>query len=386
MTSISAILVVSDATLAAGTKRVLSELPIRILVDEPSVADWNEFCERVEAMGPDVVILDLGILRDSIEETMERIRKVPRPPSVIVVHTEAHAETILRVIRAGAMEYCNPPVEKPMRTALEKILRQKMESAPAKGSGKTFGFLGAKGGCGATTIACHTAVSLPSLIDDRVLLADFDLQGGMVEFLLKCKANYSVMQAMQNAHRLDESYWKALVTNGIVKLDVLTAPPASAQRQAMPVDRLPGVLQFARTVYGATVVDLGRFLTMGALSAMSELDQTLIVTTLDVLALHHARKIVESLLDAGYARERIGLVVNRVTSQRDLEPEDVEKLLGVPITAVLGDDSTSLHEAYPEGKLLMSDSRLYQQIVRMARKLAGVPETQQKKKFLFFGS
>jgi pilus assembly protein CpaE len=149
---------------------------------------------------------------------------------------------------------------------------------------------------------------------------------------------------------------------------------------------LPGVLQFARTLYPATVVDLGRFLTMGAMSAMTELDQTLIVTTLDVLALHHARKIVESLLEAGYARERVGLVINRVTSQRDLEPEDVEKLLGIPITAVLPDDTAALHEAYPEGRLLRPDSKLYQHIVRLGRRVAGLPETQQKKKFLFFGS
>ncbi len=386
MSSISAILVVSDATLSSGTKRCLADLPVRILVDEPSFEDWNEFCERVESFAPDVVILDLGILRDSIEHTMARIQKIARPPAIIIVHTEVDADTILRVIRAGAVEYCYPPVEKPLRVALEKILRHKSESKASRGIGKTFGFLSAKGGCGATTIACHAAVALPQLLDDRVLLADFDLSGGMVEFLLKCKPQYSVIQAMQNSHRLDENFWKALVSNGIPKLDVLTGPPPTAQRLPMHVDRLPGVLQFARSVYGSTIVDLGRFLTPGALAAMSELDQTLIVTTIDVLALHQARKIIESLLDVGYGRERIGLVINRVTNQRDIEPEDVQSLLGVEITAVLPDDPGSLLEAYREGKLLSSDSNLNRQIIGLVRKIAGLPIQQQKKKFLFFGA
>lgn len=389
MSSISAILVVSDATLAAGTKRCLADLPIRILVDEPSFENWNEFCERVESFAPDVVILELGILRDSIEHTMARIQKMARPPAIIIVHTEADADTILRVIRAGAVEYCYPPVEKPLRVALEKILRHKSESKPAKGSGNTFGFLSAKGGCGATTIACHAAVALPQLLDDRVLLADLDLSGGMVEFLLKCKSQYSVIQAMQNSHRLDENFWQSLVSNAIPnvpKLDVLTGPPPTAQRQQMPVERLSAVLQFARSVYGSTIVDLGRFLTPGALAAMSELDKTLIVTTLDVLALHQARKIIESLLDVGYARERIGLVINRVTNQRDIEPDDVQSLLGVEISAVLADDPGSLQEAYREGKLLNSDSKLNRQIISLARKVVGMPVEQQKKKFLFFGA
>ena len=312
MSSISAILVISEATLAAATRRCLADLPIRILVDEPSFEDWNEFCERVESFSPDVVILDYGILRDSIEHTMERLQKMPRPPATIVVHTEAQADVILRAIRAGAVEYCHPPVERPMRVVLEKLLRQKAESAPSRGTGKTFGILSAKGGCGATTVACHLGTALPTLLADRVLLADFDLAGGTIEFLLKCKSPYSVAQAMQNSHRLDESFWKALVWNSGSKLDVLTGATPAMQRQSMPVERLSAVLQFARAIYGMTIVDLGRFLSHAAMVSASELDQILIVSTIDVLALHHASKIVESLLDVGYGRERMRSEERRV--------------------------------------------------------------------------
>jgi len=56
------------------------------------------------------------------------------------------------------------------------------------------------------------------------------------------------------------------------------------------------------------------------------------------------------------------------------------------VTAVLPDDTAALHEAYPEGKMLATDSRLYQHLARLARRVAGLPEEQQKKKFLFFGS
>lgn len=386
MSSISAILVVSEATLAAGTKRCVAELPIRVLVDEPSFGDWNEFCTRVESFSPDVLILDYGILRDSIEDTMSRIQKMPRPPAVIVVHTEPDADTILRVMRSGAVEYCYSPVDKPLQAALEKIIRQKSDSNLSRGPGKTFGFLSAKGGCGASTICCHAAMILPQLLSDRVLLADFDLSGGTVDFLLKCKSPYSVLQAMQNSHRLDDSYWKALVWNTPTKLDVLTGPTPAMQRQPMPVDRLPSVLQFVKFVYGATIVDLGRFLTPSVMAAAVELDRLLIVTTLDVLALHHASKIVESLLEVGYPRERLGLILNRVSSQRDIEPEDVQTMLGISIAGVIEDESSALQEAYREGKLLDPQSRLSQKLSRILRELAGLPKVQQKKKFLFFGA
>lgn len=385
MTSLSAVTVINDAGLTAAVNRCLSNLPVRVLFEAASVSDWEEFGKRLEAVGPELLFIDLGVLNEPIEKVFERLNKLDHPPAVIAVHVEAQSDVILRTIRAGAIEYCNPPIEAPLRAAIEKQLKAKAESAPARGSGKVFGFLSAKGGCGATTIACHVAAAMPSLIEDKVLLADLDLNGGMVGFLLKAKSQYSIAHAMQNSHRMDLSFWKAIVSNGIPKLEVLSAPPPSAQRQPYDVSQIPSVLEFTRSVYGATIVDLGRFLPASAMAAIEEIDKTLIVSTLDVLALHQARKIVESMLDAGYARERLGIVLNRITNQRELEPDEVEKLLGVPVLAVLPDDSASLHEAYPEGKLLAADSPLYLRIVRLARTLAGVPEPEKKKKFLFFG-
>lgn len=387
MVSLAAIFVVSDAGLATGVRRSVSDLPVRVVVEEPSIVDWNEFCERVETLAPDVLVVEFSALKGSIEDSMARLQRMPRPPAVIVVHTEAQAEIILRLIRAGAMEYCYSPVELPLRLALEKLLVKKAATMPARGAGRTYGFLSAKGGCGASTVACHVAASLQHATPDRVLLADFDMDGALLEFLLKCKPTYSVAQALLNAHRLDESYWKALVATGGPNLDVLTGPTGAAQREQLPVERLTGLLQFARTVYLHTIVDLGRFISPASLAAARELDVIYLVTTLDVLALHQARKVVELLLDVGYGRDRLNLVVNRVSAQRDIEPADVEKLLGLPVTSVLPDDSAALREAYPEGKLLSANSKLYQHLARLARRMAGLSEEQQqKKKFLFFGS
>jgi pilus assembly protein CpaE len=386
LASLAAIFVVSDAALGAGVRRSAVDLPVRVLVDEPSFLDWDEFSARVEMLAPDVLVLEYAALRAPIEETMKRLQQMRKAPAVIIVHTETQADVILRVIRAGAMEYCYAPVEQPLRVALEKLLAKKAETASARGCGRTYGFLSAKGGCGATTVSCHVAVSLQYAVSDRILLADFDMGGALIDFLLKSKPAHTVAQAIVNLHRLDESYWKALVTAGGENLDVLTGSLVGALGEPLPVERLAGVLQFARTLYPHTIVDLGRFISPAALAAVRELDRTYLVTTLDVLALHQARKVIELLLNAGYGRDRVGLVVNRVTGHRDIDPADVEKLLGVPVTSVLPDDTGALHDAYPEGKLLAPESRLYLHLARLARRVTGLPEEQQKKKFLFFGA
>ena len=58
--------------------------------------------------------------------------------------------------------------------------------------------------------------------DTRVLLSDFDLNSGMMRFMLKLQNEYSVLDAVENSLRMDEDLWPQLVTS-FGKLDVLHA-------------------------------------------------------------------------------------------------------------------------------------------------------------------
>src|SRR5579863_7606970 len=155
--------------------------------------------------------------------------------------------------------------------------------------------MSAKGGCGATTIACHTAVELPHQTGTRVLLADLDLESGIVGFLLKAPGRYSIADAVSNTQRLDENYWKALVSNGIAGLEIITAP-STPSRQPYRPEQLRIVLSFIRTQYDWIVLDLGRGLGFNSVAALEEVDDLVLVTTLEVPALHQAKVIIQKLL------------------------------------------------------------------------------------------
>src|SRR5689334_21241668 len=99
-----------------------------------------------------------------------------------------------------------------MREALENLsaLRGKNSSSGAGSLGRIFGFLSAKGGCGATTFACHVATVVARELRQPFLAGDFDFEAGLLRFILKSKSTYSVRDALDNMHRMDASYWKAL--------------------------------------------------------------------------------------------------------------------------------------------------------------------------------
>jgi pilus assembly protein CpaE len=382
-------LAIENRDLWDQTQACLAGLPFRIIVQHQDVGDLSNFLDRLERMRPDVVLVDISGWNEPLDGLLTSIRAATGDPMIIALNTAADSESILQSLRAGVNEYLYPPLEETLRRALEKRSadRSRRRDGSAKGSGKAVAFVSAKGGCGATTLVTHVAAELGHQ-NLKVLLMDLDLDAGMVGFLTKTKSVYSVLDAVNNIHRLDISYWKALVSNGIPNVEIVASPLALATKTQPRDDQLRHVLSFARPHYDWTLVDLGRSLSRMAMAALEEMDEVCLVITLEVPALHQSKQIIQTLLDTGYGKNRIRLVLNRAPKRFDISPGELEKMLGVPIFAMVPNDYPELYETYAEGRMLNRSSELGKQIAKLAVKLANLkdenPEIQGKKRFSLF--
>jgi len=61
------------------------------------------------------------------------------------------------------------------------------------------------------------------------------------------------------------------------------------------------------------------------MAALEEIDEACIVTTLDVPALHQAKQVIQTLLDGGYGKARIRLVLNRAPKRMEISPAELER-------------------------------------------------------------
>ncbi len=385
MYPLAAAMVVDSEVLRAELEQAFQSLAVRVVVDLPEMpSEWSSFLDRLDRMKPDVVMLSMGRLASPLEEVISAVRSTAARPAVFILHTEADPEAILRALRAGASEYLFPPIGQQLQAALERVARTR-EAATERTApgGRVAAFLSAKGGCGATTIACHVALELPRLIDAKVLLADLDLQAGLIGFLLKNKSDYSVADAVYNIQRLDQSYWRGLVSNGIPNVEFITAPSRPASKN-LPPGHVKQVFSFARTQYDWTVLDLGRHVTALTLTMLEMSDEAYLVTTHEIPALHQTKQLVQLLLDSGYPRDRLRLVLNRIPKRSDVTLDELESMLGITIFATLANDYQSLQEAFTEGRMLDTSSHLGRDLQRLAAKIAGV-DINKKKKFSLFG-
>lgn len=368
--------------IAVLIRSAVGTLDARIVGDELGVA---ELAEQIDRLRPDLAVVDAACPEPPLAELVARIRAGCGSTMIAAVHDSADPELILAALRAGVNEFLYPPFGEGLRSALERKSDQQRSQTPGvRTKGKTIGFLSAKGGCGATTVASHLAAALGRRGNQQVLLADLDMQNGIIRFLMKAKSPYSILDAVKNLHRLDESYWKALVSNGRPNLEIISGPETASMKWPEP-EQIRPVLKFARSNYEWTLVDLGRGLDPFILNALEEIDEAYIVITLDVPALHQTKQLVKVLLDSGYRRNRIRLISNRVPKQLEMKPDDLEKMLGIPVYAMLPEDPAALHAAYSEGKLVNEGTNLGRQLERLAAKLSGGDaEHKPKRRFFFF--
>jgi len=380
-------LVIENKELWEEIKDVLKTLPFRTVLEQAEVGDWPEFLNKVERIRPDVLLFDISKTSVEIEEHVRRVRSLPGAPAFFAVDANAQPEKILRAIRSGAAEFLYPPLAVPLQSALAKLADEKStQQHDSRGGGKIAAFLSAKGGCGATTIACHTAVELAALTHQKVLLADLDLESGLVSFLMKATAQYSVLDAIQNLHRLDPNFWKALVSNGRPGVEVMGSAATPNLREAPEPEQIRDVLRFMRAQYSAVLLDLGRNLTKFSLAAIANVDMTFLVTTLEIPALHQVQHIVRALLSAGYPKDRLHVILNQVPKNPEVTISELETMLGNPIFLTLPNDYGALYECYAEGKLLPAGNRLAKRFAEVAARIGGVEiGSREKKKFSLFG-
>jgi pilus assembly protein CpaE len=384
MHTLTAGLIIENKDLRDELHALVAELPVRILFDEPSVGNWTSLEERLSRTAADLVIIDAAAA-GNVEEAVGRIRSAAHKPAVIVLHTEADSVMILQALRAGASEYLFPPIANPLKSALERITGERAPVAGAVRKGaRTVGFLGAKGGCGVTTIACHVAVEIPARTKQELLLVDCDLQAGLVSYMMKSRSGYSVADVAGNIHRLDQSYWRGVVSNGKPGVEVLSAPETPSGREVQ-LPNMSAVLGFARTQYDWVLVDMGRSVTAATLTIAEAMDQLYIVTTAELPALHQTKQTLDTLTGVGYPRERVQVVLNRMPRRMDVSVKELDKMLGANICVTIPDDPGPLADAMADGKLLDSANTLGRHFGRLAAKICGLEaEPPVKKLFGFF--
>jgi MinD-like ATPase involved in chromosome partitioning or flagellar assembly len=219
---------------------------------------------------------------------------------------------------------------------------QALESGSGKKHAPVFAFQPAKAGSGATTTALFVAHILATLAEKKVLVLECDLHAGPISMLYNLRPTYSIMDALEDSHRLTDESWNEMVTR-TGGIDVLSSVSRLGVRQVSPwgYQRL---LSFVRSRYDVIICDLPEVVN-NATEVVARAAQTVFVVTSPCSpSLFLATRRRYDLEARGVGATKVKYIVNRKTLDRTIPREagwaiDAEKIAAIPLDPSLIDAS-----------------------------------------------
>ena len=327
--------------------------------------------ESVSMKPTDVVILD--VREKGLPAGVAALKRHHPQVGIVIVASILDPALLLEAMRAGVNEVLPEPLlPDEVRKAIERVTENRTHAEP----GRVFGFVGAKGGVGTTTVAVNVATALGHASKpDRALLIDLHQTGGDAAIFMGADPRFSAMDALNNMHRLDETFFRTLVVQTAPHTDLL----ASAERPvpgAFDRGGLQQLISFASSVYKHTVIDLPQ--SDGAvMDVLDQLTAIYVVANQELATVKSASRL-SSLLRERYGRDKVTLILSRTDRHAEIGREDVEKAVGAPVTHAFPSDYRVALQALNKGRPLALDNHndLSASFKKFAHRLAGTRDEQ----------
>jgi pilus assembly protein CpaE len=299
----------------------------------------------------DVVIVDGRSDPEGAMASVEALKAASNAAGVFVVARDPNPELILQAMRAGANEFFTDP---PSVDAFHEALRRTAARRAASGTGPsatTLVFFGAKGGAGTTTVAVNCGVELARLSKRRAVIVDLTPGLGEVALFLGIRSRYTLLDALDNIHRLDAEFLRELVVKHKSGLDILAGSDHFDRPGSSDGAGLEEVFRLLREEYDCVVIDAGSRINSGSIAALYTADTIGLVANPDVPSIRNAQRLLERIRQLGTSVDRVRLLLNRAAEPYPIPPAQIEAAVGHPIDHTFPSDyktvSTALNSGVP---------------------------------------
>ena len=324
---------------------------------------------------PDLLVLDT---RDQpgIPAALAVLRRAHPHVGVIVVAPTLDPAMMLDAMRAGVSEFLTEPLNpEDLRQAVQRI--QSLNDTTA--DGQLFAFVGGKGGVGTTTIAVNVATALARTEKNRVLFLDLHPAYGDAALFFGVEPWFSVLDALENTHRLDEAFLKGLLVRTEVGVDLLAS---SDRSMVVPMDghRVRTLLDFVKRRYAYVIVDVPRS-DSAVLDALETASRIVVVANQELSTVRGTARIATTLRQR-YGKDHVQIVVSRFDAASPIAQEDVERVVGSSVRHLIPSDYRRSLEALNRGcpVVLENHNKLSASLVGIANRLAGVAKKEESTK------
>ena len=284
-----------------------------------------------------VVVLGPNVSLDQALEVAEGMR-IDRPTtSTVLVRDQVDTEVLTRAMHSGMREVVVDGDTLALSSAIERAYQLYVALRGPTGAarhGKIIAVFSPKGGVGKTTVSVNLALALADKGARQVCLVDLDLAFGDVAITMQLFPSHSIEHAIGAENALDASIVDPLLTRHADSLMVLAAPSMPDARDRVTPALVSRMLRTLQAQFDFVVVDTAPNFDEQTLTALDEVDECIIVATLDVPTLKNVKVALETMDALSIALDQRHLLLNRADDAVGISSAKVETILGMSIEAM----------------------------------------------------
>jgi len=295
-----------------------------------------------------VVVVDGRGNLSSAVAVVEQLRAGDPTAGIFLVSSEAQPEAILRAMRAGANEFFAwPPTRDALDDAIRRTASRRASSAPPQAT--TMVFFGAKGGAGTTTMAVNSAVEVARLSRRPTVIVDLKPGLGEVSLFLGVRSRYTLLDALDNMHRLDADFLRELVVRHRSGLEMLAGSDLFDRPGPGDSTALEEVFKLLGRQYEYIIIDAGSQMNPCSVSALYTADMIGLVANPDVPCVRNAQRLLDRIGQLGPCADRVKVLLNRAAEPYPIPPAQLQSALGQPIFHTFPSDYKTVSSALNSG-------------------------------------
>lgn len=326
---------------------------------------------------PELLVIETHLKQDELFAALDRLAGVCDENTRLIIIGQINDVHLYRaLIRRSISDYLIAPLAPGQLGASIKAALQP-EGAVA---GRSVAVIGAKGGCGASTICHNIGWTLAEIVHGDTVIADFDLAFGTLGLNFNQDAGHGLTGALLAGQKLDTVMMEKLLAKCSDYLSLLTASQLlTTQSEIDPVSAQKVVAMLCQTSQVA-LLDLPCVWHDWTRILIEQADECIIVAEPDLANLRNAKNLIDTLRTMRGADCPPLLVMNKVGMPRrpEITVKDFANAVDLKPSLSIAFDARSFGMAANNGLMigeLSPNTQLAAQFTRLARLLSGAQRT-----------
>jgi pilus assembly protein CpaE len=346
------------------------------LLDESE--DPEIFVTQNQEKHPDLVLVDLngsGIVPSWLNTV---IAQLPQTEVIVCSHNR-DPDFLIRIMQLRAGGFIPLPLNRAEFLATLDRIRTERGPRRKQSENQVLAVTGTKGGVGTTSIATNLAVALAEIKPGEVILVDLAKPFPQVGHFLDLKCHHTIMDLVNSADNLDQTFVQKIVQKHKSNLDVLLSYPNShVNANTVPDIGAMGKIFFnLRSAYKWVVVDLGSWPDQCYARVLQNAEQILLVTELTLPNLQNM-KITKALFQELLLDDaKVKVLVNHYSKHYAVGLKDIKNIMPRSVLHTLPHEYSTIMEAINQGETLADvapRSKLWRRLKEVAEELVAQNE------------